>query len=118
MRGPDYAAKRVVHRLGAVGHVAQTESDQQGRFILADLPRDEVGVTLQCIGLIAHAAAVRANQNTIVVCLRLTAVALEPVQTKEAPIARQRFEMVAQTSTITVNSFVIGDEHTPPRHVL
>jgi len=89
--------------INAVGEPVQTESDQQGRFILADLPRAEIRLAFQRIGLVADTVTVRAGQNTIVVYLQLTAVALEAVRTEEAPIARQRFEMIAQTSTITLD---------------
>jgi hypothetical protein len=98
--------------VGAIGYVAQTESDQQGRFILANLPRAEVRITFQRIGLVADTVTVRAGQNTVVVYLRLTAVALDPVRTTEAPVARQRFEMVAQTSTITLDPIDIENAPT------
>ncbi len=93
--------------VNVLGQPVQTESDQQGRFILANLPTADVRVAFQRIGLVGDTVTVRASQNTFTVYLVLTAVQLEPVRAEQVPIARQRFEMIAQTSTVTLDPLEI-----------
>lgn len=86
-----------------IGQPAQTESDQSGRFVLANLPRSPLRVAFQRIGLTADTVALGADQVRMVVHMALAPVALEPVISEPALAARQRFELIAQTSTITLN---------------
>ncbi len=86
-----------------IGHPLQTESDQSGRFVLSSVPRSEVQVVFQRIGLAGDTLTLGAEQVRMAVYLNLAPVALEPVTSEPTPIARQRFELIAQTSTITLD---------------
>jgi hypothetical protein len=92
-----------------IGQPVQTESDQSGRFVLSNLPRSELRVAFQRIGLTADTLTLGANQVRLTVYLTLAPVSLEPVTAEPAPVARQRFELVAQTSTITLDPIDIAN---------
>ncbi|UCD23842.1 MAG: carboxypeptidase-like regulatory domain-containing protein, partial [Gemmatimonadota bacterium] len=93
--------------VSVVGQPVQTESDEQGRFVLANLPTTDVRVVFQRIGLESDTVSVGATQTSFTAYLTLIAVPLEPVRAEQAPIARQRFEMIAQPSTVTLDPIEI-----------
>jgi len=95
-----------------IGQPAQAESDRSGHFVLSNLPRSELRIAFQRIGLAADTVTLNAEQIRIITYLRLAPVSLEPVTSEQAPVARQRFELVAQTSTVTLDPLDIKNAPT------
>jgi hypothetical protein len=79
-----------------------TATDARGRFRLDQLPRVALRLVFERIGIRPDTLAVGADQATLVVYLEAAAVQLGPVVSTAQPSARERFDRVAQTSTVTL----------------
>ena len=81
----------------------RAQSDQAGRFRLIDVPRSPTRVTFERLDAIADTVPLSASADSLVVYLRAEAVRIAPVTTTALPPARERFDRVAQTSTVTLD---------------
>jgi hypothetical protein len=89
-------------RVQVVDHPHAGITDADGRFRLDGVVRTRVRLAFDRIGLRPDTASVGAGQDTVVVYLAARAVALAPVVSAAAPTARERFERIAQPSTVTI----------------
>ncbi len=92
-----------------LGHQATT--DAAGRFGMEPLPLRALRFVFQRVGLAADTVSVAADRVSIVIYLHTRAVQLEPIVTRAAPLARERFELLAQTSTMSLGPLEI--QHIP-----
>lgn len=90
-------------RVRVVGVTTQAETDANGRFVLNNLPRTELRLVFSRIGLVTDTVIVASGLTSLNVYLRLTPFALRTVKTEAAPLARERFENKAQTTTVTLD---------------
>lgn len=80
-----------------------TETTPQGRFALSGLPTSTVRIAFERIGVVADTLEVRPGVDVVSVYLRLRAVRVSPLVAEAALPARQRFDELVQTSTITLD---------------
>ncbi len=85
------------------------QTDREGRFLLRELPRHPLRLVFDRIGLVTDTLSVDADRDSVVVYLRYSAVSLAPVRGSPALEARQRFEIKAQTSTITLSPLDVSE---------
>lgn len=90
-------------RVRAIGFPQRTSSDAEGRFTLASLAARELRLVFERIGVVPDTVTVAASVSTVTVYLRSRPVLLSPVVTEAMPLARERFELLAQTSTMTLD---------------
>jgi hypothetical protein len=77
-------------------------SDAEGRFRLDQLPAGALRLAFERIGIRPDTIPVPPDETTVVVYLRSSAVVLPPVTSAGQVSARERFERIAQTSTVTL----------------
>ena len=99
-------------RVGLVGASRVVLTDAAGRFVLLHLPRRTLSLAFDRIGVAPDTVALGADQAMVVVYLRLSPVRLAPMRAVAAAVARERFELVAQTSTISLEAFEITNTPT------
>ena len=99
-------------RIHVVGSASAAVSNAVGEFALTAVPRQALRVAFERIGLVADTVGLSGDQTTLTVYLGLSAVALKPVEGAPIPVARERFESVAQTSTITLSPKEIANTPT------
>jgi len=92
-----------------VGTGAATETTPQGRFTLSGVPRSTVHLAFDRIGVRADTIEVGPGVGMIVVYLRSRAVQMSPLVAEAALPARQRFEELAQTSTVSLDPVEIAN---------
>ena len=82
---------------------SHTETNADGRFVLANLPETAIHLVFERIGVTTDTVEVPPRVYSIVVFLRPQAVPVSPLVAEGAMPARQRFEALAQTSTISLD---------------
>jgi hypothetical protein len=82
-------------------------TDDSGRFRLPDVPNVTAWVTFRRIGVRPDSLQVSRAQDSIVMYLRSAPFEMAPITATAAPVARERFENVAQTSTVTIDREII-----------
>jgi hypothetical protein len=91
-----------------VGFPSLVLSDNSGRVFFGNLPRTELRMAFERIGLHADTASIAADWTTFTVYLRSLPVYMDPVRAGPAPIARERFENLVQVSTVTLDPIEIA----------
>ncbi len=86
-----------------VGFPSLVLSDNSGRVFFGNLPRTELRMAFERIGLHADTATIAADWTTFTVYLRALPVYMDPVRAGAAPVARERFENLVQVSTVTLD---------------
>lgn len=99
-------------RVRVVGIPGFVLSDDAGRVYFGNLPRAATRIAFERIGLVADTVTVPADWSTFTIYLRLSPVTLEAVRAGPAPVARRRFETVAQVSTVTLDPIEISSAPT------
>ncbi len=94
-------------RVRVVGTAIGAESASDGRFVLRDVPEGARTLAFERIGVVSDSIVLDAERVSIVVFLRTTAIRMQPVVTEAASIARNRFENVVQTSTVSLDPIEI-----------
>jgi hypothetical protein len=94
-------------RVRVVGLPQRASPDAGGRFTLSGLPAREVRLVFERIGVEPDTVQMAENRATVTVFLRSRPVLLRPIVTEAAPIARERFELIAQTSTVSLDPLEI-----------
>lgn len=89
------------------GAATLVRTDDSGRFRLPDVPNDTVQVTFRRIGLRPDSVSVPPDRESIVAYLQSAPFEMAPITATAAPVARERFETMAQTSTVTIDREVI-----------
>jgi len=103
----DSSALAGVH-VTVVGYPSLVLSDNNGRVYFGNLPREDLRVSFERIGLVADTAVIAADWTTFTVYLRALPVYLEAVRAGPAPVARERFENLVQVSTVTLDPVEIA----------
>jgi hypothetical protein len=85
-----------------VGQARSARSDADGRFRLDRLPVEPLRLRLDRIGLGPDTVPLSPTDTSVVVYLRASAVMLPAVISAGQPSARERFERIAQTSTVAL----------------
>lgn len=78
-------------------------TDAAGRFQLFNLPLRPITLLFERIGVSADSVTLGPFDTLVVVHLALAPVRLSPVEAQRATEARRRFEVIAQTSTVTLD---------------
>jgi len=103
----DSSALSGVH-VSVVGIPSLVLTDNQGRVYFGNLPRRDLRIAFERIGLYADTAMVPAEWTEFTVYLRPLPVQMEPVRAGPAPVARERFETLVQVSTVTLDPIEIA----------
>ncbi len=90
-------------RVRALETASRTETNSAGWFALANLPPTTVRIVFDRIGVMPDTVAVEPDTPSVSVFLQPRAVLVSPLIAEGAMPARQRFEAVAQTSTISLD---------------
>ena len=98
-------------RVRALETASQTETSAAGRFALANLPITAIHLVFERIGVTTDTVTVAPGTYSVAVFLQPLAVPVTPFVAVGTMPARQRFEAVAQTSTISLDPMDI--ENTP-----
>ena len=89
--------------LHVLGTGVTTLSDVAGRFELAQAPAGPVRVAYRRIGIVSDTVTVLAGRDTLTVFAQPASVTLDPlIVIGERIVARERFESLAQTSTVSL----------------
>lgn len=96
-------------RISLLGRAPGASTGSDGRFRLDGLPAASVQLVFERIGLVPDTVSVAADVQTVTVYLRLHPVLLAPLITQATPIARERFELIAQTSTVSLEPLEIKE---------
>ena len=80
-----------------------TRTDSEGRFTLRDVPADSITLTFQRLGIAPDTLVIAGHQGFVTMQLTPAAVMLPAVEATARNIARERFDAVAQTSTVSIN---------------
>lgn len=100
------AARDSVPLVGVTARVVEfgmtARTDQSGRFILRDVPRFAARIAFERLGLVADTIPLPPNRDTLVVYLASSALRMAPITAEAPPPARQRFDELAQLSTISL----------------
>ena len=95
-------------RVRVIGLRQRTSTDARGAFTLPGLPVREVRLVFERIGIVPDTIVVSAVQVAVTVFLRSRPVLLSPMVTEAGLIARERFELMAQTSTMSLDPLEIA----------
>ncbi len=87
-------------RVVEFGMTART--DQSGRFVLRDVPRLAARIAFERLGVVADTIPLPPDRDTLVVYLASSALRMAPITAEAPPPARQRFDELAQLSTISL----------------
>ena len=80
-----------------------TLTDDSGRFVIRGAPGGRLQIAVRRLGIAADTVVLAAERDTLTVYVRARAVTLAPVVVVgERSVALERFETVAQTSTVTL----------------
>lgn len=99
-------------RVRLLGSAQFVLTDHAGRFALLHVPRRTLRLVFERIGVAPDTVRVDSDETTLTVYLHLSAVRLAPVQAVAAAQARERFELMAQTSTVSLEAFEITNTPT------
>ncbi|MGD2135393.1 MAG: TonB-dependent receptor [Gemmatimonadales bacterium] len=88
---------------------SRAETDRHGRFTIGGLPLAAVHLVFERLGLISDTVRVAPDTRAIAVFLRPGAVRVTPLVAEGAPPARERFERLAQTSTVSLDPIDIAN---------
>ncbi len=92
-------------RVEALGLSVITVSDSAGRFVLRGLPLGIVNLRFSAPGFVTETLAIPDDRDTVTVFLRLRSFELAPLEVTGAiSRARQRFEEMAQPSTLSLEA--------------
>lgn len=96
-------------RVEALGTRLRTETGTDGRFALANLSLTTVRLAFDRIGVMPDTVAVAPEARSLSVFLQPRAVHVSPLIAEGAMPARQRFEALAQTSTVSLDPIDIAN---------
>jgi len=99
-------------RVRVLETASQTETNADGRFALTNLPMTAIHLVFERIGVMPHTVEVAPGTRSVSVFLQPQAVPVTPLVAVGTMPARQRFEAVAQTSTISLDPIDIANTPT------
>ncbi len=85
----------------ALGTGRRTETDAAGRFVLPGLPAGAIRLSFERTGMDPDTITLLPGRDTVTVYLRVRPHLLGAVMVEAAVVARERFELEAQTSTVS-----------------
>jgi len=91
---------------------SRTDTDADGRFTLTQVPTVTVRLVFERLGVVTDTVAVEPGVRSITVRLQSQAVLVSPLVTEGALPARERFETLAQTSTVSLDPIDITNTPT------
>jgi hypothetical protein len=98
-------------RVRVLETAAQTQTNATGRFGFTNLPLTAIHLVFERLGVVTDTVSVAPGIDSVAVLLRPQAVPVSPLVAAAKMPARQRFEALAQTSTISLDPIEI--ERTP-----
>jgi hypothetical protein len=90
------------------GAEVRTVTDEQGRFVLRNIPLGPVRLFFSRLGVATDSVTVTADRQEVVVLLQLQAVPLPALTAQALPPARERFEQSVQPSVVTIDRETIA----------
>lgn len=96
-------------RVRALESASRAETDREGRFTVSGLPRTAVHLVFERLGLMPDTVRVEASVLSITVFLQPQPVRVSPLVAEGAPPARERFERLAQTSTVSLDPIELAN---------